>query len=321
MSSWAASSRAFGAVVAGAIALTGLLLAPRIERALRGDVDAETAPAPSADAAPPPASSRPNDAPGAATTAEAPPPKPPPYVRLDPAAATACPPGMLLVDGIYCPFVAQRCTRFVDEAKDVCQSFAPDVLCEGALQHRRFCVDALEYPNLEGVRPAVNVDYVEARRGCAVEGKRLCTTEEWAFACEGPEMWPYPYGRDRDATACNIDQVDPGGGGGAGSLAPDAREPAGRRPRCISPFGALDMTGNVAEWVEDRAGGRIEKPFRSAQKGGGWGVGRATCRPTVSTHEERFRSADVGFRCCSDTTDGARPVSRAGRRPGSRPSR
>ena len=38
------------------------------------------------------------------------------------------------------------------------------------------------------------VDYGDARRACKVEGKRLCTSDEWQFACEGPQMWPYPYG-------------------------------------------------------------------------------------------------------------------------------
>ena len=113
---------------------------------------------------------------------------------------------MVLVDGIYCPYVGHRCLSYIDEAKDVCLRYAPEVLCEGRLQHRRYCIDVYEYPNLAGVRPAVMPDWNLARHACEVEGKRLCTVEEWEFACEGTEMWPYPYGTERDAEACNIDR-------------------------------------------------------------------------------------------------------------------
>src|SRR4029079_4034139 len=128
------------------------------------------------------------------------------YVRIDPSSPTVCGEGMVLVDGIYCPYVGHTCTSFLNEERDVCQRYAPEVLCEGRLQRRRFCVDVFEYPNMEGVIPAVMTDFNDARRACAVEGKRLCTAEEWEFACEGTQMWPYPYGTERDPTACNIDR-------------------------------------------------------------------------------------------------------------------
>ena len=136
------------------------------------------------------------------------------------------------------------------------------MLCEGRLEHRRYCIDRYEYPNLEGVVPAVMVDWNDARRACAVEGKRLCTAEEWEFACEGPEMWPYPYGIERDPTACNIDRAVHAAGPAARSRDPgrspreverlDKRVPSGSLPRCVSPFGVHDMTGNVDEWVDNR---------------------------------------------------------------------
>jgi formylglycine-generating enzyme required for sulfatase activity len=226
---------------------------------------------------------------------------------------------MLLVNGIYCPFVGHRCRRFASEADDICQSFAPEVLCEGRLQERRFCIDGLEYPNIEGVLPAMMVSFDDARRACALEGKgkRLCTVEEWEFACEGTQMWPYPYGTERDPAACNADRAP---------IAPDfsllssprtmaegiakidERAPSGSSPRCISPFGVRDMTGNVAEWVENPSAAFEDKPI-AALKGGSFQRSRARCRPLVTPPSEPVPLLGVGFRCCADANDGKRTVS------------
>jgi formylglycine-generating enzyme required for sulfatase activity len=67
------------------------------------------------------------------------------------------------------------------------------------------CMDRHEYPNQPGVSPMVMVNWHEAQALCASQNKRLCTQAEWTFACEGPDMNPYPYGNARDATACRID--------------------------------------------------------------------------------------------------------------------
>ena len=146
-----------------------------------------------------------------------------------------------------------------------------------------------------------------------MEGKRLCTVEEWEFACEGPQMWPYPYGTERDPTACNIDKPhpspEPAALGDPWRVSDevarlDQRVISGELRRCVSPFGVHDMTGNVDEWVENPAGSREEKPFRSTLKGGSSGPGRARCRPVNTTHEEVYASYEVGFRCCSDARGG-----------------
>ena len=47
----------------------------------------------------------------------------------------------------------------------------------------------------------------EAEAICKKASKRLCTENEWTFACEGEEVRPYPYGWTRDATACVIDRA------------------------------------------------------------------------------------------------------------------
>lgn len=294
----------FPAVILAALGLSALVLLPRLGSRPERSV-------PPIPPGPPP---EPVAVSAAATASAAAPTLLPAYVRRDPASATACPAGMLLVEGVYCPFVGHRCTEFIDEGKDICRAYAPEVLCEGRLERRRFCIDEFEYPNLEGVYPVVMTDYGDALRACEVEGKRLCSTEEWQFACEGPQMWAYPYGLTRDPTACNIDRPHPDPALAAFSDPwkvgdevdrLDRRVRSGELTRCVSPFGVRDMTGNVDEWTTHRAGKRDEKPYRSALKGGYWGPIRARCRPMTSSHNEWFSFYQVGFRCCSETRDRA----------------
>src|SRR5262249_1233220 len=147
----------------------------------------------------------------------------------------------------------------------------------------------------------------EARAMCAAIDKRLCTDSEWTLACEGPERLPYPYGYKRDARACNIDK--PYGFPNANRIYSPflniqndeltrlaRREPSGANTGCASPFGAIDMTGNVDEWVINESG----KPFKSGLKGGWWGPVRTRCRPMTTAHEPTFRYYQIGFRCCGD---------------------
>jgi len=145
-----------------------------------------------------------------------------------------------------------------------------------------------------------------AQRSCAQESKRLCTEDEWTFACEGEAALPYPTGYVRDAAACVIDRA----------LRPvnefllvnrhseiTQREylrlwqgaPSGEHPHCASVFGVEDMIGNVDEWTAATRPG-----FAAVLKGGYWGPIRARCRPSTRYHGEGFFYYQQGFRCCSD---------------------
>lgn len=299
---------AFVGVLAVAAGLGALLVMPG-RRAL------DVAPAPP-DSSPPPPEPPP---PPPRSRAPSPPPEPtvPAHVRVDPSSGASCGQGMVLVDGVYCPYVGHRCVVFEDELRDVCATYAPEVLCEGALQRRRFCIDVLEYPNVAGVRPAVWVSFDDAKRACAAEGKRLCAAEEWELACEGTGMWPYPYGLSRDATACNdrkagplpdAARLDDPWTRGPEILRVDGRQPSGTQLACVSPFGVVDLVGNVEEWVEHANGQEKAKPFRTARKGGSWARGKARCRPIDASEPGWYRAHDLGFRCCSDAQGTAPPL-------------
>jgi formylglycine-generating enzyme required for sulfatase activity len=229
--------------------------------------------------------------------------------------ADACPDGMILVEGDYCPNLGHVCLKRLDGEVERCAEYAAPPICEGQSQKKRFCIDRFEYPNLEGVKPVVMVSWTEAKAACEAEDKRLCASSEWTLACEGSERVPYPYGYTRDSTACNIDRDHPEVDADA-LMEPravasevarlDQRVPSGEMARCKSSYGVQDMTGNVDEWVVNEkhfgpppADGS-ERPFISALKGGYWGPVRNRCRATTTAHDEWFRYYQVGFRCCAN---------------------
>ena len=217
-----------------------------------------------------------------------------------------CPSGMMEVEGDYCPVVEQKCLRWLDpESKMRCAEFAPTSDCTTHTQHKRFCIDAYEYPNQPGQKPLVMKTWHDAVAVCGSEGKRLCGDSEWTLACEGQERLPYPYGYARSAEACNIDKPHPDPNErliadprtrDAEVARLDQRDPSGAREACVSPYGVHDMTGNVDEWVVNES----NHPYKSALKGGYWGPVRDRCRPTTTAHDENFEFYQIGFRCCSD---------------------
>lgn len=170
-----------------------------------------------------------------------------------------------------------------------------------------FCVDRFEYPNVFGEYPIIVTTFHEAAAICKKSDKRLCSENEWTFACEGEEARPYPYGWTRDDTACVVDR--PWRLFTEGALQPrngrQAREEldrlwqgeaSGARPTCRSPFGVYDMAGNVDEWTTSVN----TSGYRSVLKGGYWGPVRARCRPSTRAHNEDFIAYQQGFRCCAE---------------------
>ena len=179
----------------------------------------------------------------------------------------------------------------------------------------RFCIDRFEYPNQKGVFPVIMVNFHEAQALCAEQGKRLCDEAEWTFACEGDEATPYPYGYKRDSSACIIDQQWKPYNGAAFSPREDQAcaneldrlwqgKASGTQPRCKSPFGVYDMTGNVDEWTHTVREG--ERP--SILKGGYWGPVRTRCRPATRSHDENHTFYQQSFRCCAEAQAAVRRV-------------
>jgi formylglycine-generating enzyme len=228
------------------------------------------------------------------------------------AAAPSCAQGMTEIVGEYCDKVEQTCLKWMGkngQKLERCAEYAPSAPCVGTTTKKHFCVDNYEYPNREGEKPAVAVTWEEARDTCAAAGKRLCGSEEWTVACEGPEHLPYTTGYTRNKEACNMDKpyIVPNDAKYANPATRaeelarvDQRDPSGANPACVSPHGVYDMTGNVDEWVVNERGSVSKAPYQSGLKGGYWGPVRNRCRPMTTAHNKWHSGYQVGFRCCAN---------------------
>ena len=225
------------------------------------------------------------------------PPQPEDAPLVDAPGAETCPDGMVMVEGDYCPIVRQDCLQWLESPERFfyarCAEYEPFSLCLAQREHKRFCIDRYEYTAPREELPSSHRSWTAAQRICQAQGKRLCAESEWEFACEGEAMLPYPYGFVRDPQVCNFDRTDlfePDG-----SLR-DLREPSDARPACASPFGVVNMVGNLDEWTT-REGTQL--PHRSVLRGGWWMPARDRCRAATTAHDEIYEGPQTGFRCCA----------------------
>jgi len=175
--------------------------------------------------------------------------------------------------------------------------------------YQAFC-DATNHPLPEDFPkdhpglPVVNVTITDAQDYARWAHKQLPTAMEWEKAARGVDGRPFPWGNDSDSMRANV---------GTKALRPADDLPAG-----ASPYGALQMVGNVWEWVNElTAPGpvalqhltdmKLEPPASASEP---WYQirGESFLYPALddralwdfSTVPARWKSGNIGFRCVRD---------------------
>ncbi len=154
--------------------------------------------------------------------------------------------------------------------------------------------------------PVVCVNRTDAIAYCKSQQKRLPTEAEWEKAARGATAAKFPWGNDPiDCVRANI----------AGCA--NGTEPVGSHPKGVSPYGALDMAGNVVEWVSDvynpayygtAPADDPQGPAPTTQygayvgRGGGWNSTEEWHRASArDDYEGTYFKKTFGIRCVADT--------------------
>ena len=152
-------------------------------------------------------------------------------------------------------------------------------------------------------RPVGGVDWAAAAAYAQWAGKRLPTAEEWEKAARGTDGRLYPWGNEWKEDATRIH--DP-----RSPRTEPLTTPVGSFPQGASPYGVMDLSGNVAEWTATAAA--TPDPVRHwawyVVKGASAAQSQRyhfrCAAQALSAHQSR-RHPWLGFRCAKDASGAA----------------
>ena len=157
------------------------------------------------------------------------------------------------------------------------------------------------YPEGWGNKPVTWVSQEDARAYASWAGKRLPHEWEWQYAAQGTDGRLYPWGNEWDASTVPVPDKS------RTMRGPDAVD---AHPKGASPFGVMDMVGNVWQWTEEfqdehtRAGILRGGSYYQPQ-GSIWYFPQAykldEHGKLLLTAPSMDRSGALGFRCVQDT--------------------
>lgn len=198
---------------------------------------------------------------------------------------------------------------FYIDVTEVTNAMYADCVGAGACSFQR---DASSYtvpnyafnPDYEDY-PVIWVPWAYAADFCAWRGARLPTEAEWEKAARGTDSRLYPWGDTFDETRANFWDTE--------AIASDFydTEPVGSYPEGASPYGLLDMAGNVAEWVwdwyspgyyeqapsENRTGPERRSGYSHVVRGGAFYRTPVFLMTTFRDYTSANSHTAIGFRC------------------------
>ena len=150
-------------------------------------------------------------------------------------------------------------------------------------------------------KPVTWVSQQDARAYASWAGKRLPHEWEWQYAAQGTDGRLYPWGNEWDAGAIPVPDK---------SRTMRGPDPVDAHPKGASPFGVMDMVGNVWQWTEEfvdehTRGGILRGGSYYQPQGSIWYFPQAY---KLNEHGKLLlmspsmdRSGGVGFRCVVDS--------------------